>query len=164
MELKLQNFVDQLTTITNNALLDKFNPSVVKLTNGITEELFAICVSVLEPTYIYLPYNAIWICVAPASNYYKQPLRLVGKERTLHPSLSEERPINEPLFIDLWVYADRYTDLFHTNMQESRGNPGDQGIKGQQGDQGIKGQQGDLLNVDYPYLIEQAFTRLRASL
>jgi hypothetical protein len=172
MERKLQNFVDDLTSITNNALLDERNPSVVKLTNGDTEELFAICVSVLEPSYIYLPYNAIWINLDPESIYYKQPLRLIGKQGQVHLAIVGTA-ITDRNLINQWVFVSKYVDLFHTNIQEAKGNIGDTGDKGPIGDTGDKGPIGDTGGkggqgqpsvIDYPTILAQAITLFKASL
>lgn len=148
MELRLTQFITGVERITDIHNLDYGNPVLLNLhhpkyveqepvlqavddDSALINSNFRMAAAIDEPSYLGLPINAIWICLYPHSNYYRQALRLVSP---LPPSESGVmNAITTEGYKASWVKLSRYDQMFEIQQIDSGGSTGPKGPDGDKG-------------------------------
>ncbi len=128
MEKRLQDFIDSCSVLADTRNVGVNQPIIVKVQNPIYGQEHVIVCSLLEPSHLAIPINAIWLILDPSSARYKTLLRLDSTQ----PSAE---------FFNTWVEITTYDQIF-VNAQHydiiAGGSPG-QGPTGPQGPRGNTG-------------------------
>ena len=104
MELKLQNLITQLTTISNIQEMDTSNAVAVRLSNTIAAKIYVIVCAINEPTNMVLPLNVAWLNLNPTSLHYSKILVRTSKDASSEYTYS---------WSEVSYYADVFVDQYY---------------------------------------------------
>lgn len=136
MELRLSKFITACEKISDIHNQDHSNPALFNIPHpervdgtepGLKGQMFRMATSRVEPQYVGLPLNGIWVCMKPQSTYYRQCLKL---KSVLPPNESGvSGAITDQGFAMSWVRIRRYEELFNEQQTSGEGAPGPDGRK-----------------------------------
>jgi hypothetical protein len=144
MELQLQKFIGSVEQLANLRGLDEFNPIIFQMQKPASSIEYVVAGAKLQPSYLGIPVNAIWVVLDPTNPYYRQALKL----KDIHdPDNVSNLPQPQP---DLWwtvirQYAEIWSDPQYYTA--NRGPAGPQGPQGPKGDPGAAGPAGTSPSV-----------------
>lgn len=79
-ELRLDQLIDDLESISNLQNMDPLNPIVVRLSHPTNRTVTVVACAQKEPSLLILPLNVTWIDFDPLSANYRKALRRVSKD------------------------------------------------------------------------------------
>lgn len=136
MELRLSKFITACEKIADIHNQDHSNPVLFNIPHpervdgtepGLKGQFFRMATSRVEPLYVGLPLNGIWVCMKPQSPYYRQCLKL---KSVLPPETSGVAgAITDDKFTMSWTRCRRYEELFNEQQTSGEGAPGPDGRK-----------------------------------
>lgn len=146
MELRLQEFIQSVSTLADIRNLDQWNPIVFQLEHPINATRFTIVGAKQEPSYLGIPVNTTWVVLDPESEYYNRALKLVDvneidQATTIPPVTSEDGEL-----VLYWNIIRTYDEIFEDPQYYNNGGRGPKGDKGDKGDPGV---------IDYSVLISR---------
>lgn len=146
MELRLQKFISSMGTLSDVRNLDPFNPIVMLMEHPVNAIQYTIIVSIIEPSYMAIPINCIWVCMDSTKPSFKKALKLKAVDRTTYEG--EEELVDG--FKQAWITLSKYDDVFSDpQYYDNGGGGGGTGPMGPQGPKGDKGDKGDTPTLDY---------------
>lgn len=139
MELRLERFISSAATLSDTRNLDPFNPTVIQMEHPTTATQYIIIVSILEPSYMGIPINCIWVALDSTKPFYRKALKL--------KAVSAEEYEGEADLIDglnqAWIEITTYDEIFSDPQYYANA-----GLKGEKGDKGDKGDTGETPVID----------------
>ncbi len=100
MELRLEQMIDALETVSNIRNLQANNPQIMRLSHPTNATVHVIVCALEEPYTQVLPLNVTWFNYNPESDYYRRALRRVSKKPT------------DGGFNHTWEVIDTYDEVF----------------------------------------------------
>jgi len=165
MELRLNQFITGVERITdihnldysNVVLFNMHHPKYVELEptlqaaaedddSELINSNFRMAAGFVEPDYLSLPLNGIWINLYPHSNYYRQALRLVDTRPPNESGVANA--ITNEGYNATWVKLSRYDQMFEVQQQDTGGSAGP---KGPDGDKGLVHKNAWLIDTAYKF-------------
>lgn len=107
-ELRLDQLIDDLESISNLQNMDPLNPIVVRLSHPTNRTVTVVACAQKEPSLLILPLNVTWIDFDPLSANYRKALRRVSKnEDAVHGR------------DHTWEIIENYSDVFVTQYYDA---------------------------------------------
>lgn len=107
MELRLEKLIDSVQVISNIDDLNDETPMAVRIQDPETEKVTTLICSLVEPTRMVIPMNAIWVNFDRNSPYFKQALRRISK------SPNPSTPVFEQTWELMYFYDEVFIDQFY---------------------------------------------------
>lgn len=108
MELRLEKLIDSVQVISNIDDLNDETPMAVRIQDPETEKVTTLICSLVEPTRMVIPMNAIWVNFDRNSSYFKQALRRISKSN--NPETPQFEQTWELMYFYDEVFDDQYYD------------------------------------------------------
>ena len=138
MELRLQQFIADVQSLSDIRNLDTFNPIIFQMQKPLTQTQFQVAGAKVAPSYLGFPINGTWVVLEPTSSYYLKALKLQLKsvgDSDYQTTLPEVSDLNAAWF-EIQTYDEIFTDpQYYLNT----GPVGPQGPEGPQGPVGPMG-------------------------
>lgn len=140
MELKLQEFIASIEKMADLRNMDEFNPVVISMQKPATSVQMLFVASKMQPSYLGVPVNSVWVVLDPANPYFRKALKL--RDTYDANNYASELSVPHPEAELWWTIVRSYSELW-SDPQYYVGNRGPKGDKGVQGDPGPAGAKGD---------------------